>query len=64
MILLLISAIASAFLFAYEEYQEWLGTKEADVKEHIVSVAHRFSLIVFGILYYAYGTLTDVPLLV
>lgn len=63
MTLLLISAIASAFLFAYEEYQEWLGTKEADVKEHIVSVAHRFSLIAFGSLYYTYGTLTDVPLL-
>lgn len=63
MIILLISAIASAFLFAYEETQEWLDTKWGDIREHIASIAHRFSLIVFGCLYYAYGTLTDVALL-
>ena len=63
MILLIISLIISAYLFAYEEYCEWLGTKEADVKEHIISVAHRFSLIVFGYLFLQSGKLVWIPFL-
>ena len=63
MILLLISAIASAFLFAYEETQEWLGTKWGDIREHIASVVHRFSLIVFGYLFLQSGKLVWIPFL-
>ena len=65
-LLFILSAVAilSASLFAYEEYCEWLGTKEADIREHIASVAHRFSLIIFGYLFAKYGELIQIPLLV
>lgn len=62
--LMILLILISAFLFAYEETQEWLGTKWGDIREHIASVFHRLSLIVFGYLCYTYVTLTDVPLLV
>ena len=62
--LLIILAILSASLFAYEETQEWLGTKWGDIREHIASVAHRFSLIVLGYAFTKYGELTQIPLLV
>lgn len=59
--ILIIHAIINAWLFAYEEYQEWLGTKEADVKEHIISVAHRFSLISLGYVFAVYGETIQIP---
>lgn len=55
--------LISAFLFAYEETQEWLGTKWGDIREHIVSIFHRASLIVLGYLCYTEVTLIQLPLL-
>lgn len=55
--------LISAILFAYEEYCEWLSTKEADVKEHIISIAHRFSLIVIGYLLSHLTTFIVIPFL-
>lgn len=46
--LMILLILISAFLFAYEETQEWLGTKWGDIREHIVSIFHRASLIVLG----------------
>ena len=62
-ILILLAVTTSAFLFAYEEYSEWLGTKEADVREHIISIAHRFSLIVIGYLFPQVGNMVLIPFL-
>jgi hypothetical protein len=55
--------LISAFLFAYEETQEWLGTKWGDIREHIASIFHRASLIVLGYLCYTEVTLIQLPLL-
>lgn len=62
--IILFIILISAFLFAYEETQEWLGTKWGDIREHIASIFHRASLIVLGYLCYTDVTLIQLPLLV
>jgi len=57
MIFLIALILVSAFLFAYEEFCEWMLTADYDRKEHWASIAHRFSLLVFG---YAFAKLGEV----
>jgi len=57
MIILSVILLVSAFLFAYEEYCEYMLTVDYDRKEHWASIAHRFSLLVFG---YAFAKLGEV----
>jgi hypothetical protein len=64
MIYLIILICISASLFAYEEVQEWLGTKWGDIREHIASVFHRFSLILIGYAYAQIDMIIIVPFLV
>lgn len=63
MVVLILMVIVSATLFAYEETQEWLGTKWGDIREHLVSVAHRFSLITLGYVFSIYGEIIQIPFL-
>ena len=63
MIYLILTVILSAFLFAYEEYQEWTLTIIGDIREHWASMPHRASLIAIGYLFAKYGELVWIPLL-
>ena len=63
MIYLIGLIVLSAVLFAYEEYQEWVGTITGDKIEHWISIPHRASLIVFGYLFAEFGNMIEIPLL-
>ena len=55
--------VTSAILFAYEEYQEGVGTVTGDKIEHWVSIPHRASLVLFGYLFAEFGNMIEIPLL-
>ncbi len=70
--IIILVILVSAFLFAYEEYCEWMELTDQenpanmlyyDEKEHYASIAHRFSLIVIGYLISHLTTFIVIPFL-
>lgn len=72
LLILIVALTISAFLFAYEEYCEWMELTNQDnpknkfyydEKEHYASIVQRLSLIVFGYLFAEFGTTIMIPFL-
>jgi len=55
--------ILSAFIFAYEEFCEWMQTFDYDKKEHLASIGHRISLLVIGYGFAKFGNIIEIPLM-
>ena len=65
MIYIIFAITLSSALFAYEETQEWLGTKWGDIREHVASIFHRASLLLVGYLFLYFGIeLITLPFLI